>query len=289
MASVTPVERTSFPLDISHLHALPAPQSEAEDDMEELSGGGSSSVRRFFASESEQKTALVSKEEDLANEIDEMEQLARGVSSLTAKSCCFAQTQRKGPLSEEDTKLEHLYKKDMLEREAKLSFESVSAAALSSTSLGAAPTIGVNGWNFIRVNVAGKVLEFKDVFIFLAADVSKTQTILKWDWKWDGCSSTLGMHHSPGYRREDIDYYIFAHKTLPVPEVVILSTGRRQPDLPDNDPISGMLKVSSEIKKYLLSKGVKEVVVCNTPFAIRKYRELGNGSKSVAAFFHTTC
>ena len=128
------------------------------------------------------------------------------------------------------------------------------------------PIIEKAGWGEIEVRE-------KDTIITLRDAVLLPGKALLWDWKWSGDES---MDHRPGIREKDLDHYILS--SIPLPHIVILSTGRW-----------GVLQVHPERKEYLLRKGIKEVHILRTPQAIKKYNELCEQGLSVAAMIHTTC
>ena len=61
------------------------------------------------------------------------------------------------------------------------------------------------------------------------------------------------------------------------PEVIIIGTGN-----------TGYLEIPSEIKNYILAKGIKILIKKNTE-AVQDYNKLIKENKKVAAIFHSTC
>ncbi len=61
------------------------------------------------------------------------------------------------------------------------------------------------------------------------------------------------------------------------PDVIIIGKGQ-----------SGALQVQEEVKKKL-AKGSRELIILETPQAIRKYNELAKQGRKINALIHVTC
>lgn len=169
-----------------------------------------------------------------------------------------------------------------LQKSKESSLQSVQKTKESSPQC---PEIFFDDWGEIKLMINGEEKSFRDVVI-LPPD--QKQNTGKWDWNEIAeKTSEKRMSHHPGVRIADIDYHILEKLSVP-PEVVILSQGRGYGGKCENSG-PGILEIMPDVEQYLKSKGVKEVYILKTAPAIKKYKELQNSGKRVAALIHTTC
>ena len=96
------------------------------------------------------------------------------------------------------------------------------------------------------------------------------------DWNWAPNGKDTMMHHKPGYRPEDIYFYL--RESSYRRHHLILSKGREE-----------KLEISDEVLPALKNLGFKAIYMLETLEAINKYNELASKGEPTVAFIHSTC
>lgn len=134
----------------------------------------------------------------------------------------------------------------------------LTSVLLSNSALFAAPRITHIEWGKTQVTETnGTVNTYVDCKLSPAGSE-------KWDWK------QTNMHHHPGVQVADV-------KELITADIIVISRGMEL-----------VLETMPETITYLKSLG-KEYYVLQSEEAVKKYNELVDAGKKVAALIHSTC
>ncbi|MES2121570.1 MAG: hypothetical protein V4492_02190 [Chlamydiota bacterium] len=160
-------------------------------------------------------------------------------------------------------------------------FQSLFSCCRPSEGRASQPLIASNGWGSIGVargegNASWLNNNYRDAVLY-------PTHAEEWNWQWN---QTSPMHHVPGIRISDVDYFL--SRSQKRPEVIILSQGRGHGGGLDN-PGPGELKIEPGVEAHLRNQGFSEVYILKTAAAIEKYREMRVEGKPTLALIHTTC
>jgi len=121
-----------------------------------------------------------------------------------------------------------------------------------------APKILESDWGSIRIKIAHKTEEFKDVKLYPGGASA-------WDW------TETGTHHQPGIQPADVQELIDNNA-----QYILLSRGRLE-----------KLQTADDTKKWLRERDIPFEIL-ETGELIQRYQELKD-AKALGALIHTTC
>lgn len=131
-------------------------------------------------------------------------------------------------------------------------------------------------WNYVKLAIKNKIIQFgingRADLVMWSGD---KQGYKSWNWK---DKNTLCQSHDPGITKAAVDFLI--KKKC---DIIILSKGYGDPTFKS----PGMLKTSSDIKKYIKSKGIK-VHNVKSESAVVLWNKL-HAKYTVGMYLHSTC